>query len=80
MSGDRLIEPPHLLQRGAEVVQRPAFTVPVAGLPADRRVFLMSGDASSNRRTSRSARPRLSSAMPSPCWSSVSRKIAAASW
>ena len=36
--------------------------------------------ASSNRRTSRSARPRLFSAMPSPCRSPVSRKIAAASW
>ena len=36
--------------------------------------------ASSNRRTSRSATPRLFSAMPSPCRSPVSRKIAAASW
>ena len=36
--------------------------------------------ASSNRRTSTSAAPRLVSAMPSLCRSPVSRSIAAASW
>jgi hypothetical protein len=40
VGGDRLVELPHLLQGTAEVVQRAAFAVPVAGLAEDREVFL----------------------------------------
>ena len=44
MGGDRLLKPPHLPQRQAEVVQRHALAVPVPRLPVDRGRLLVGGD------------------------------------
>jgi hypothetical protein len=42
VGGDRLLKPPHLPQRRAQVVQHYALAESVAGLPEDRRGVLSS--------------------------------------
>ena len=80
MRADRVIEPVCLRQRDAEIVQCHALAVPVTGLPEDRRRVPVRADRVIEPVRLPPARRRdCSSALPSPCRSPVSRKIAAAS-
>ena len=74
-NSDGVVEPAELLLREPEVGQRLAFAVPVTELMEDLNGLLAGGDRLPNRRTSRSADPRLSRATPSP-WRSPSWRAA----